>query len=83
MWNNENKQAAKEIVRARIELQKKRKAEQDKAMQERIKLRQRQNRERQEKMKAALDRAREKREGLEKFLTSHRRISCWLGRPQN
>ena len=41
-------------------------------MQERIKLRQRQNRERQEKMKAALDRVREKREGLEKFLTSHR-----------
>ena len=38
-------------------------------MQERIELRQRQKGERQEKMKVALDRSREKREGLEKFLT--------------
>ena len=52
-----------------ITTKKKRKAEQDKAMQERIELRQRQKGERQEKMKVALDRSREKREGLEKFLT--------------
>ena len=52
-----------------ITTKKKRKAEQDKAMQERIELRQRQKGERQEKMNLALVRAREKREGLEKFLT--------------